>query len=106
MPQLRKYNSHALRQAAYRQRTRRSQAERLLQRGLPAGPAIATMPGTVRWTAAIKQSKDLIDMVVQEMQDYHDERSELWQEGPQGEAFLERMESIGEICDMIAAIGQ
>ena len=106
MPQPRKYASRAIRQAAYRQRTRQSQDNLLTQRGLPAGPAIPSMPGTARWSAAIKQSESLIAMVIEEMQDYHDDRSEAWQESPQAEAFLERMEVLQELSDQFGTIDQ
>jgi hypothetical protein len=74
-----------------------AQQVQLLQRGLPAGPAIASIPGTARWVAAIKQSKSLLDMVCDEMQDYHDERSETWQESMRAETFIGRMESLQEL---------
>ena len=106
MPQPRKYASRATRQAAYRQRTKLSQDSLLTQRGLPPGPAIPSMPGTARWAAAIKRSESLIVMVIEEMQEYHDDRSETWQEGPQGEAFLGRLDELQELSDQFAAIGE
>jgi hypothetical protein len=45
-------------------------------------------------------------MVIEEMQDYHDERSEAWQESPQAETFLERMEVLQELKDQFGTIGQ
>ena len=102
MPTPRKYANQALRQAAYRERTRQSQDSRLLQRGLPPGPAIATMPGTARWNAAIKQARVLVEMVVEEMQGYHDDRSEEWQETAQASALTERMDALQELIDQFA----
>lgn len=104
MPTPRRYATQALRQAAYRQRTRRSQDNLLLQRGLPKGSAIPSIPGTARWKAAIKQSKELMDMVVEEMQGYHDDRSEEWQETTQAEALIERMEALQELIDQFDAV--
>jgi hypothetical protein len=106
MPQPRKYASRAIRQAAYRQRTRQSQDNLLTQRGLPKGPAISSMPGTARWAAAIKQSESLVAMVIEEMQDYHDDRSEIWQESTQAETFLERIEALQELNNQFSAIGE
>ena len=106
MPQPRKYATQAIRQAAYRQRTRRSQDTLLSQRGLPTGPAIPSMPGTARWTAAIKQSRSLVDLVLEEMQDYRDDRSDVWQETTQAAALLERMEALQELVDQFDAINE
>lgn len=103
MPTPRKYATRALRQAAYRQRTRQSQDNVLLQRGLPPGPAIATMPGTARWNTAVKQARGLVEMVVQEMQGYHDDRSEQWQETAQASAFNERMDALQELIEQFDA---
>jgi len=106
MPQPRKYETHAQRQAAYLQRTRRAQDALLLSCGLPTGPAIPSMPGTVRWAAAIAQSKDLLDTICQEMQDYFDDRSEEWRESEKAEAFVARMEATRELIDGFDAIEQ
>jgi len=106
MPQPKMYATRALRQAAYRERTRRSRDLLLKQRGLPAGPAIPSMPGTVRWAAAIKQSESLITMVVEEMQDYHDDRSEAWQESTQAVALLERREALQELADQFMTVNE
>jgi len=103
MPTPRKHATQALRQAAYRQRTRRSQDNLLLQRGLPLGPAIASMPGTARWKAAIKQSRELIEMVAEEMQQYHDDRSEQWKETTQASSLIERMDALRELIDQFDA---
>jgi len=104
MPQPRKYASQALRQAAYRQRSRTTQENRLSQRGLPTGPAIPSMPGTARWTSALKQARGLIQMVSAEMRDYYDNRSQQWQETAQADAFLERQDAIQEVLDQIEAV--
>jgi len=103
MPTPRKYATRALRQAAYRQRTRQSQDNLLLQRGLPLGPAIASMPGTARWNAAIKQARGLVETVVEEMQGYHDDRSEQWKETTQASSLIERMDALRELIDQFDA---
>ncbi len=101
MPQPRKYRNRADQQAAYRQRTRRSQELLLRQRGLPAMPAIPTMPGKARWQAALEQASGLLSQTAIEMHDYHDDRSEKWQDGPQAEDLLERAQSLEDIADQI-----
>jgi hypothetical protein len=104
MPQPRKYETPALRQAAYLRRTQAAQQALLMQRGLPPGPAIPTMPGTDRWKATIAQSKRLLEAVCEEMQNYHDDRSETWQESERAEALLERREALQELSDQFDAV--
>jgi len=45
-----------------------------------------------------------MDMVVEEMQGYHDDRSEEWQETTQAEALIERMEALQELIDQFDAV--
>jgi hypothetical protein len=104
MPQPRKYASAAQRQAAYLERTRRTQDELLTKRGLPVGPAIPSIPGTVRWAFAIRQSRMLLEMVCEEMQDYHNDRSKAWKDSEKCEDFIERMETVQELIDQFDAI--
>jgi len=101
MPQLKKYDSRAARQAAYRQRCARSRAQQLSQKGLPALPAVATIPGYARWRSALCQAQSTLSLVLSEMQQYYDDRSETWQESDRGEAFGERLEAIEEVCSQM-----
>lgn len=96
MPQPRKYVDRAAQQAAYRKRQASSQQELLSLKGLPALPAIPTLPGQARWTAMIAQAQRLLSAATEEMQSYHDDRSEQWQEGPRAEALLARLEHLQE----------
>jgi hypothetical protein len=104
MPQPRTHASHAARQAAYRRRQEQARQKELRNRGLPPMPAIATIPGHARWSAAISQAGCLLTMVVAEMQDYFDERSELWQEGDRGDTHQRRIEAVQEIVDALEAV--
>jgi len=96
MPQPRQYENRAAQQAAYRLRQARSQQALLSQKGLPPLPAIPTLPGAARWKAMREQAQMLLSQASAEMQSYHDERSEQWQEGPQAEALLTRLEHLQE----------
>lgn len=96
MPTPRRYASQAERQAAYRRRTAESKARELEAKGLPPLPTIATIPGHPRWQALIRQSNLQLQTVLEEMQDYYDQRSETWQETERGEAFLDRLQSLQE----------
>jgi hypothetical protein len=104
MPQPHKYASAAHRQAAYFRRTRQAQADLLIKRGIPSLPPIPSMPGTARWASAIRQSRTLLDMVCEEMQDYHNDRSETWKESEKCDDFIERMEAVQELRDQFDAI--
>ena len=98
MPSPKKHGSHAKRQAAYRQRCRQAREAELADRGLPASPAIPTMPGTARWNATILRAQALLESVRAEMEEYHAERSDAWQESERGDAFTERLAAIDAIC--------
>jgi len=80
MPQYRRYKSNAERQAAYRKRQTMERRKELADKGLPPLPRISTMPGAVRWKAAVERCIELLEMVGEEMTEYYDERSETWQQ--------------------------
>jgi hypothetical protein len=54
------------------------------------------MPGNARWSAMIEQAHLLLSDAVVEMQSYHDDRSEQWQDGDRAEELLTRMEHLQE----------
>jgi hypothetical protein len=102
MPTPKQYTTSADRQRAYRQR--QAQARHQLHvHGLPAAPAIATMPSEARWRAMHQQALAALTTLHTEMQDYHDARSEAWQESERGEAFIERQEALESVLDELAA---
>ena len=59
--------------------------------GLPAAT------GYPRWRQAMRQAHTLITVVQDEMQSYHDERSERWQESDRADDFRDRIESLSDI---------
>ena len=101
MPQPRKYETRAAQQAAYRKRRVASEKELLSQKGLPAMPAIPSMPGKARWSAMISQAHALLSEAVFEMQSYHDDRSDEWQESERGEELLAKLEHLQETMDQL-----
>jgi hypothetical protein len=101
MPQLRKYANRAAQQAAYRVRQANAQQTLMAAKGLPAMPAIPTMPGGTRWQAMIRQAHSLLNDAAEEMQAYHDDRSEQWQESDKAEQLLTRIEMVREQADQI-----
>lgn len=104
VPQPRIHPSHAARQAAYRRRQKQARAQQLRARGLPPLPAIATLPGSARWAAAISQAACLLTSVIAEMQDYFEARSEQWQDGERAETHQQRIEAVQEIVDALEVV--
>ena len=101
MPQPRKYASRAAQQAAYRKRQTIEREVLLASKGLPRLPAISTIPGHARWNAMIVQAQTLLTDAADEMQEYHDDRSEEWQDSDKAEAMLERIELFQEAAEHI-----
>lgn len=95
MPMPKKYESVAERQAAYRLRCKQRE---------PAANSIPSTPGRRRWNAMFGQALYLIEQAGREMEAYHDERSESWQESELGQAFVETMESVAEIACVLREI--
>lgn len=104
MPQPKKYQNHAARQAAYRRRAAASQQRHLESRGLPPLPAIPALPGTRRWTQALEQARCLVEMVVDEMTAYFDDRSEAWQESDRAAEHQERIDQVQEVLDALSEL--
>lgn len=104
MPQPRKYENRAEQQSAYRQRRIASEKELLSQKGLPALPAIPTMPGHARWSAMIAQAHRLLSESVTEMQNYYDDRSLEWQESVKAEELLPKIEHLQETMEQLQGI--
>jgi hypothetical protein len=94
MPTPKQYTSDAQRQRAYRERQQQARLLERAEKGIPAAPAIATLPGERRWQALLAQAQAALECVHSEMQTYYEARSDAWQESPRGEVLLERMESI------------
>ena len=96
MPTTRNYSSSAQRQAAYRARCK-------AKGDTPSG-APATGSAYRRWEAMRTQALVLIEQVVYEMETYHAQRSEPWQDSWRGEAFGEMMESLADAAEALKEI--
>lgn len=101
MPQPKKYQTDAHRQAAYRLRTEQARREQLSARSLPPLPAIPSMPGEVRWKAALRHAHTLLETTIVEMQDYYEDRSETWQESERGWSLAERIQALQDCLDSL-----
>ena len=104
MPQVRKYASRAEQQAAYRQRRVLAEQAALFRKNLPSLPAIPSMPSHARWKAMLLLAHELLSGAASEMQDYHDDRSEEWQESSRGREMLEKSESLTEMADNLQSL--
>lgn len=92
MPTPRRHVHPAARQAAYRARCAAARKQEQAAKGLPALPAVATLPGWRRWNAVAQQVAQLLKTAVEEMEAYADERSEAWEDSDRGGDFRERLE--------------
>ena len=101
MPQPKKHNSHAERQAAYRKRQRQELAARLEDKGLPPLPAISTIPGHPRWNQAMSNIEAQMMRIQAEMEFYYHERSERWQESDRATEFEQKMDDLREALDLV-----
>jgi hypothetical protein len=95
MPTPRKHDNPAQRQAAYRAR---------LAAASKSLPAIPTVPGYRRWQAMIGAALTMLTNVYREMDDYHQARSEAWQESERGETLAEHMDELEEIIGLLEAL--
>jgi hypothetical protein len=94
MPLPQKYASAAERQAAYRARQAEARQAELQAKGLPALPAIATMPGRARWAALVATATAHLVTARDEMEEYAGERSESWQESEAAELLQSKIDAI------------
>lgn len=94
MPQQLIYANRAAQQAAYRARQLQSVKDLLSLKGLPPMPVIASMPGRARWDALTSRGSLFLQMALEEMKSYHDNRSEAWQDGPKSDELKAKIECI------------
>ena len=93
--------TNAVRQAAWRRRQAQAMTQAMAAKGLPQLPPIATLPGTARWSAQRDLVLATLEAMHEEMQDYFDDRTEVWQEGQRGQAMTQRIEAL---ADLVAAV--
>jgi hypothetical protein len=69
----------------------------LTERGLPPLPPLPSLPGKARWRGAIRRALQLLTLVRDEMADYFEDRSEVWQQSDRGVVHQERVETLEEL---------
>jgi hypothetical protein len=94
----------ALRQERFRQRQALTRQAEQTTKGLPALPAIASLPGHARWRAMIAQAQMLLSTASEEMQSYSEDRSDAWQESMQAEDLLAKVELLQETVAQLQTI--
>jgi hypothetical protein len=94
----------AARQQRFRQRQALTRSAEQTSKGLPALPAIASLPGHARWRAMISQAQMLLRTASEEMQSYSEDRSDAWQESVQAEELLAKMELLQETVAQLQTI--
>ncbi len=104
MPTPKKYTNTAARVAAYRERQRIARQNELAAKGLPAAPPISTLPSAARWNALQQSARASIETMRDEMETYHGERTESWQDGERGVAFQEKIDSINDLLETLDAL--
>jgi hypothetical protein len=102
MPTPKRHENAAARQHAYRER--RKLARPLSPKNLPRPSCLAAMPSTARWKELKRQAKAALETLLDEMEEYENQRSETWQEGDKGEAFRQAIERIEEALDAVKSI--
>jgi hypothetical protein len=91
----------AARQQRFRERQAQMRRVEQAAKGLPALPAIASIPGQARWRNSLASAHLLIAQVQEEMEAYYADRSEAWQESERGEEFVQRQEGIEAVLSQL-----
>ena len=104
MPQPRQYPDPAAKQRAYRARQEQARRDQLQATGLPPASPIPTLPSRARWRALLEQARRSLETACGEMQAYHDDRSEAWQQGDRAAALLEHLDALTQILDDLEAL--
>lgn len=104
MPTPKRHENAAERQRAYRKRRKLARLKSLSPTNLPRPSPLAAMPSTARWKDLKRQAEAALETLLDEMEDYEDQRSETWQEGDKGEAFRQAIERIEEALDAVRTI--
>jgi hypothetical protein len=99
MPQPRQYPDAAAKQRAYRDRQAQARTTERQTKGLPAAPAIATMPSRARWQALLQHAQHALQTIQDELQAYADARSDAWHDGERAAAVADQLDHLAGILD-------
>jgi hypothetical protein len=101
MSQLRQYADNAAKQRAYRARQAEARRSEQRAKGLPPAAALPTLPSHARWQALLAQARLSLQAARDEMQAYHDDRSQAWQQSERADVLLERIDSLEQALDAL-----
>ena len=101
MAQQRHHDSPAQRQAAYRRRQAQATAALIQAKGVTPLPSIANLPGEARWKQLLQTAQQAVEIALSEMNEYHQARTELWQEGERGTTFMERSQELEQVSEAL-----
>jgi len=104
MPQPRQYPDPAAKQPAYRARQEQARRDELQAKGLPPASPIPTLPSRTRWRALLEQARRSLETAHDEMQTYHDDRSDAWPQGDRAAALLEHLDALAQLLDDLEAL--
>ena len=104
MPQQRLHPDNAEKQRAYRARQADARRDEQQAKGLPAAAPIPTLPSRPRWHALVAQARLSLETARDEMQAYHDDRSEAWQQGERAAALQDHLDALAQLLDDLDAL--
>ncbi len=90
----------AQKQQAYRDRQRQQKA----MDGVPAPAGPCNIPPERRWATLRAQARAALQTLLDEMQAYHDDRSDDWQESDRGAAMAERLDALETVISDLDGI--
>ena len=104
MPQPRQYPDTAAKQRAYRARQAQARRDEQQAKGLPPAAPIPTLPSRARWHALLGPGPTALETARDEIQAYHDDRSDAWQEGERAAALQEHLDALTQLLDDLDAL--
>ena len=109
MAQQRQHPDNAAKQRAYRARQADARRAELQARGLPPTAPIPTLPSRAGYPRAgvhalLAQARLSLETARDEMQAYHDDRSEAWQQGERAAALQDHLDALAQLLDDLDAL--
>lgn len=104
MPTPKVYESTAERMRAYRLRKKQAAGSELDVAGVGASASLGTAARYAHWNALIKSAQAALQTAHDQMEAYFADRSDRWQESDRGEQFQERIDSLENLLEDLAAL--
>lgn len=104
MPRPPIYENSAAKQAAYRERIKQDANEALKKAVTPSSPATTGNPPRARWKSLRTTATITLESLINDMQAYHDARSENWQESDRAAALLEAIDTLENLVSELEGV--